>query len=57
MKDYRCFSLFGPGGIRCSCCNPFPTKGGLKRSKQIVNRYYRRKAKTQLWADLRKEED
>jgi hypothetical protein len=36
---------FGPGGIRCSCCNPFRT---AKRAKRVSNRFFRRTVKIEI---------
>lgn len=43
--SYNCMKI-GPGGIKCSCCQP--VGGNLKKVKKYVNRATRRKLKENL---------
>lgn len=44
MNTYRKSCKIGPGGIKCSCCNPMDSQKH-KSSKVYMNRYLRRKNK------------
>lgn len=53
-KSYKCLHKVGPGGIRCSCCNPIGHNGdgnSMKDTKRYLNRYDRRTTKLNIKAE------
>jgi len=38
----------GPGGMKCSCCNPFPGTKSAHQAKKLSSRTARRTAKLKL---------
>lgn len=51
-KHYKHAERFGPGGMRCPCCNETPgRKSSMKDTKRFINRKFRRKDKQALQAE------
>ena len=42
----------GPGGLKCSCCNPFPGTKSAHQAKKLSSRLSRRAAKLKLGKEM-----
>ena len=48
MKEYKKHPRIGIAGIKCPCCNPLNSWKKMKKTKQLINRRFRRLANQEM---------